>query len=275
MVKRLKRPQKEVKIAVVGKYIALPDAYKSILEALEHAGMSTNSKPNIIWINAEENAKNIVKKLEHIDAIIIHGGFGSRAIEGKIKAIQYARENNVPLLGICLGMQLSIIEACRNLLDIKDATSSEFSNEGTHVVGLMEEWEKGEKVEKRSSGGNLGGTMRLGLYPCDIRADTKAHEAYGEKHINERHRHRYEVDITYKEKLEKAGMIFSGLSPDKKLPEIIEYKNHPWFVAVQFHPEFSSKIFSPNALFVSLLKAAKSKRCSLEEIVSVVPKTHR
>ncbi len=256
IVHALKKERCHVNVAIVGKYVELHDAYKSIIEALEHAGIACHLKPIIQWIDAEKE-ENIEEILKTVDAIIVPGGFGERGTDGKLKAIQFARENNVPFLGICFGMQLSVIEAARNLLHISLACSSEFNKNGLPIVGLLEEWQHKSETITRSKDDNLGGTMRLGLYPCVLQKNSKSYAAYGKTLIEERHRHRYEVDLSYKEKLESVGLIFSGLSPDGKLPEIVEYKNHRWFVGVQFHPELSSKLFAPNPLFSGLLKATQ------------------
>lgn len=256
IVQSLKKERSTINVAIVGKYVELPDAYKSIIEALEHAGIFCQLKPIIHWINAEKE-ENIEELLKNMNAIIVPGGFGERGIEGKLKAIQFSRENKIPFLGICLGMQLSVIEAARNLLHMNLACSSEFNKEGIPIVGLLEEWQHESKIITRSENDNLGGTMRLGLYPCTLQKDSKSYAAYGKELIEERHRHRYEVDFSYKEKLESVGLIFSGISPDGKLPEIVEYKDHPWFIGVQFHPELSSKLFAPNPLFIGLLKATQ------------------
>ena len=251
----LDNPSKEVSVAIVGKYTELQDSYKSIKESLTHAAASNNVKVNILWCNSE-TSKDIVSEIKNADAIIIPGGFGNRGIENKIKAIQYARENKVPLLGICLGMQLSIIEALRNVANINDADSTEFKGmDCSPVISLMSEWKKSDGcTENRSENSDLGGTMRLGSYPCVINENSLAHKIYNKKEINERHRHRYEFNlIQYGEELEKAGVVISGKSPDGQLTEIIERKDHPWFVAVQFHPEFKSRPLSPHPLFNSLI----------------------
>ncbi len=247
--------ENEVNIAVVGKYTDYKDSYKSLLEAIDHASISLKRKANIRWINARQSNKDILKDLKNIDAILVPGAFGEDGAEGKIKMIEYARVNKIPYFGICYGMQMAVIEYARNVLNIKDATSSEFNKEeGTRVVGLMNEWMKDNT--KISNSKNLGGTMRLGSYPCILKEDSLAYKIYNKTNINERHRHRYEVNINFKDDLEKAGLIFSGLSPDEKLPEIIEIKDHPFFIAVQFHPELKSRPFAPHPIFVSFIKAA-------------------
>ena len=248
--------KKDVNIGIIGKYVDLKDAYKSLDEALTHGGIFNNSKINLSRIDSEElNNSNINSKLKNISGILIPGGFGKRGSEGKISAIKYARLNNIPFLGICFGMQMAIIEAARNLLDIKNASSSEFGNSCTPVVGLLNEWKKGKKIFKGNNK-DLGGTMRLGLYDAVLKNNSLISKIYSMKKISERHRHIYEVNINYKEKFEKKGLIFSALSPDGLLPEIIELKNHPWFVGVQFHPEFKSRPFEPHPLFCSFIKAS-------------------
>jgi len=247
--------QKEVNIGIVGKYVALPDAYKSVVESLQHGALSNDVKANIIWIEAEDD-QHLTTELKNLHGMIVPGGFGFRGIDGKIKAIRYARENNIPFLGICLGMQLVIIEAARNLLRLVNASSTEFGPCHDPVVGLMTEWIAKDTTETRSNESDLGGTMRLGAYPCVLDINSKSYQEYGCERITERHRHRYEVNMAYKDDLEKAGLQFVGLSPDGTLPEIVEYKNHPWFVAVQFHPEFKSRPFLPHPLFQGLIKKA-------------------
>ena len=249
--------KKDVNIGIIGKYVNLKDAYKSLDEALIHGGISNNLRVNLTRIDSENlKIQNIKLLLKDVSGVLIPGGFGKRGSEGKIAAIKYARLNNIPFFGICFGMQMAIIEAARNLLNIKDASSSEFGNNCTPVVGLLEDWQKGKKRFKGSEK-NLGGTMRLGLYDAILKNNSLIHKIYSMKKIKERHRHRYEVNIKYKEKFEKKGLIFSALSPDGLLPEIIELKNHPWFVGVQFHPEFKSRPFTPHPLFSSFVKAAE------------------
>ena len=250
--------KKEINIGIVGKYVALPDAYKSVVESVQHAALHNNAKAHIVWIDSE-NDQHLKTELKDLDAIIVPGGFGFRGIDGKLQAIRYARENNIPFLGICFGMQLAVIEAARNLLNLKDASSTEFGPCQSPVVGIMTEWLSKDMTEKRSDESDLGGTMRLGAYPCTLDVTAKSYEAYGTKHITERHRHRYEVNMSYKNDLEKVGLKFVGLSPDATLPEIVEHQNHPWFVAAQFHPEFKSRPFLPHPLFNGLLKAALAK----------------
>ena len=249
-----------VNIGVIGKYVNLKDAYKSLDEALAHGGISNNLKVNLTRIDSENlNIKKLDTLLKKVSGILIPGGFGKRGSEGKIAAIKYARLNNIPFFGICFGMQMAIIEAARNLLNIKNASTSEFGNNCTPVVGLLEEWQKGNKVYKGSMK-NLGGTMRLGLYDAIIKNNSLISKIYSSNKIQERHRHRYEVNIKYKKDFEKKGLIFSALSPDGSLPEIIELKNHPWFIGVQFHPEFKSRPFTPHPLFSSFIKAAAKNK---------------
>ena len=258
IVTKLNSKREKVSIAIVGKYVDLKDAYKSLDEALIHGSLSNNVDLNTEWVDSTKiNKKNVNNILKKYSAILIPGGFGSRGTEGKIEAIAFARKYKVPFFGICFGMQMAIIEAARNLLDIKTATSSEFKNGGTHVVGLMHEWIKGKSIQKGSEK-DLGGTMRLGSYKAKLKKNTLLHKIYKSNLINERHRHRYEVNKNLKKKFEKKGLIFSGLSPDGSLPEAIELENHPWFIGVQFHPEFKSRPFAPHPLFSSFIKAAKN-----------------
>ena len=253
---RVLNPKKDVNIGIIGKYVDLKDAYKSLDEALIHGGISNNVKVNLKRIDSENlKPANIKPLLKDVTGILIPGGFGKRGTEGKIAAIKYARLNNIPFFGICFGMQMAVIEAARNLLNIKNASTSEFGNNCTPVVGLIEEWQKGKKIFKGSEK-DLGGTMRLGLYDAILKNNSLISKIYSEKKIKERHRHRYEVNIKYKNDFEKKGLIFSALSPDGTLPEIIELQNHPWFVGVQFHPEFKSRPFTPHPLFSSFVKAA-------------------
>ena len=253
-------PKTDVNIGIIGKYINLKDAYKSLDEALIHGGISNNVRVKLERIDSEHlDPKKIKPLLKNISGVLIPGGFGKRGTEGKIAAIKYARLNNIPFFGICFGMQMAVIEAARNMLNIKNASSSEFGNNCTPVVGLIEEWQKGKKIFKGSEK-DLGGTMRLGLYDAIIKNNSLISKIYSEKRIKERHRHRYEVNIKYKKDFEKKGLIFSALSPDGTLPEIIELDNHPWFVGVQFHPEFKSRPFTPHPLFSSFIKAANLRR---------------
>lgn len=244
-----RNPKSEVNIALVGKYVELKDAYLSVAESLKHAGIANEVKVNIDWIHSEEvNEENVEKLLKNADGILVPGGFGDRGVEGKIATTKYARENKIPFLGICLGMQLAVTEFARNVVGLKDAHSSELDPETTNpVIDLMPEQEDVE---------DMGGTMRLGIYPCKIYEGTKASEAYGEDLVYERHRHRYEFNNHYREMLTEAGLIISGISPDERLVEIVEIKDHPWFVAGQFHPEFKSRPTHAHPLFRDFVKAA-------------------
>jgi CTP synthase len=252
--------KKSVNIAIIGKYVNLKDAYKSLDEALTHGGIANNLKVKLVRIESDYlKASDIKKKLKNVSGILIPGGFGKRGTEGKIAAIYYARKFKIPFLGICFGMQMAIIEFARNKLNIKKATSSELDKSGIPLVGLINEWNKSGKLIKGTDK-DLGGTMRLGLYEAKLKDKSLIKEIYKSKIIKERHRHRYEVNINYKKKFENKGMIFSGISPDNKLPEIIELNDHPWFIGVQFHPEFKSRPLSPHPLFSSFIKAAKKFR---------------
>ena len=249
IVDKHKHPTKTVKIALVGKYVELRDAYLSVSEALTHGGIYNDAKVEIDWIHSVDvNKDNVNDILKNVDGILIPGGFGDRGIDGKLTALQYARENKVPMLGICLGMQLAVVEFARNVLGLKDAHSSELNADTTNpVIDLMPEQKDIE---------DMGGTMRLGIYPCKVYSGTKAKEAYGEEVIYERHRHRYEFNNIFRDKLTEAGLIISGISPDERLVEIIELKDHPWYVAAQFHPEFKSRPTRPHPLFRDFIKAA-------------------
>ena len=252
--------KKSINIAIIGKYVDLKDAYKSLDEALTHGGIDNNLKVNLVRIDSENlKISEIKKKLKGVSGILIPGGFGKRGTEGKIEAIKYAREKKIPFLGICFGMQMAIIEFARNKLNIKKATSSEFGKDGVPIIGLINEWSKDGELIKGTDK-KMGGTMRLGLYEAKLKENSLIKKIYKSKTIHERHRHRYEVNISYKKQFEENGMIFSGLSLDNKLPEIIELKNHPWFVAVQFHPEFKSRPLAPHPLFSSFIKAAKNHK---------------
>lgn len=254
-------PEGEVTIGVVGKYTSLLDSYKSLNEALIHGGLANNVKVKINWLDAEIFEKdNAVQQLENVDGILVPGGFGERGTEGKVRAVQFAREHKVPFFGICLGMQMSVIECARNQAGLNDVGSSEFGQYGNPVVGLMTEWIKEDsKVNRPEQGGDLGGTMRLGAYPAKLAQGSLAAQVYGANDISERHRHRYEVNTTYKKQLEDQGLVFSGMSPDGRLPEIVERRDHPWFIGVQFHPELKSKPFAPHPLFASFIGAARKK----------------
>ena len=254
-------PEGTVKIAVVGKYTQLLEAYKSLHEAIKHGAIANRVKADIAWVDSELlEVDSPERYLKDVQAIIVPGGFGKRGTEGKINAITYAREHKIPFLGICFGMQMAVIEIMRNVAGIKDADSTEFNPTCTPVVGLMREWQKDGKTEKRSENGDLGGTMRLGAYPCVLKEGSKARQIYGTNQISERHRHRYEVNINYESVLENCNVIISGKSPDGLLPEIIERTDHPWFIGVQFHPELKSKPFAPHPLFVDLIKTALKKK---------------
>ncbi|MCU0729909.1 MAG: CTP synthase [Sphingopyxis sp.] len=249
----------EVTIAVVGKYVGLQDAYKSLNEALVHGGLANRVRVNIQWIDAElfEQADHdIAAQLEPMDAILVPGAFGERGAEGKIEAIRFARERQVPFFGICFGMQMACVEGMRNLCGVTAASSSEFGPTSEPVVGIIEEWMSEEGLQKRSAGGDLGGTMRLGAYQATLDGNSHVASIYGTTDISERHRHRYEVNTAYRQQLEDQGLIFSGMSPDGELPEIVERPDHPWFVGVQFHPELKSKPFDPHPLFASFIAAA-------------------
>lgn len=260
IVETLRHPEGEVRIAVVGKYTQLLEAYKSLNEALTHGGIANRYKVKIKWIDSELLEKEEpASHLNDVSAILVPGGFGQRGTEGKINAIRFAREHKIPYLGICLGMQMAVIETMRNVAGIKNAGTTEFDPNCEPVVGLMTEWDKEGAKEIRSKDGDLGGTMRLGAYKCVLTPNTKAAQAYNCDEISERHRHRYEVNMKYEPQLRMAGMSITGRSPDGKLPEIVEIPDHPWFVAVQFHPELKSKPFAPSPLFVSFVKAAIDK----------------
>jgi CTP synthase len=254
---RIRNPEGDVTIAIVGKYTGMKDAYKSLIEALSHGGVANKVKVTLDWIESEvfEN-EDPAPFLEHVNGILVPGGFGQRGAEGKIRAVQFARERRVPYFGICFGMQMAVIEAARNLCGISDANSTEFGETTEPVVGLMTEWLQGNELQKRTSAGDLGGTMRLGAYPAMLSRGSRVASIYGATEISERHRHRYEVNTNYKDRLEQRGMRFSGMSPDGVLPEIIEYEDHPWFVGVQFHPELKSRPFEPHPLFSSFIEAA-------------------
>jgi CTP synthase len=254
---RVNNPEGEVKIAVVGKYTSLKDAYKSLIEALIHGGITHKTKVDIDWIDSEVfEREDPTPYLEGVHGILVPGGFGQRGVEGKIKAAKYAREHNVPYFGICLGMQLAVIEAARNLAGISNANSTEFGATEEPVVGLMTEWMRGDELEQRGFNANLGGTMRLGAYEAALVPGSRVADIYGSTVISERHRHRYEVNMSYRAALENKGLVFSGMSPDGLLPETVEYANHPWFVGVQFHPELKSRPFEPHPLFSNFISAA-------------------
>ena len=260
IVNRIECPEGEVKIAIVGKYTSLIDSYKSLVESLTHGGIANKVKVTFEWIDSEIfETEGAIRALEDVHGILVPGGFGERGAQGKIAAAKFAREKKIPYFGICFGMQMAVIEAARNLIGLEQANSSEFGSTDYPIVGLMTEWLKGNRHEHRSQTSDLGGTMRLGAYECHLRPGSKVATIYGTTRISERHRHRYEVDINYREKLEAVGLIFSGLSPDGILPEIVERSDHPWYIGVQFHPELKSKPFDPHPLFTSFIEAAVSQ----------------
>ncbi len=260
ITKTVLNTKKVVDIAIIGKYVNLKDAYKSLDEALVHGGISNKVKVNLIRIESDNLKSNEIKRrLKNVSGLLIPGGFGKRGTDGKISAIKYARENKIPFLGICFGMQMAIIEFARNKLKIKKAGSSELDKKCYPVIGLINEWDKDGKIIKGTDK-NLGGTMRLGLYEAKLRNNSAINRIYKSKSIKERHRHRYEVNNNLKDQFERKGLIFSGMSPDNKLPEIIELKNHPWFIGVQFHPEFKSRPLAPHPLFSSFIKASKNHK---------------
>ncbi len=258
IVERLRRPEGIVRIAVVGKYTGLKDAYKSLSEALVHGGIANGVRVEVDWIESEIfEQPDAIHRLEDVHGILVPGGFGHRGAEGKIAAARFAREHGIPFFGICLGMQMAVVEAARHLAGLEDAGSTEFGRPRHPVVGLLTEWEKeGGERERREKGGDLGGTMRLGAYPAVLKAGSRVAAIYGTTRISERHRHRYEVNLGYREQLERAGLVFSGMSPDGRLPEIVEIPGHPWYIGVQFHPELKSKPFDPHPLFASFIRAA-------------------
>ncbi|HEY6256449.1 MAG TPA: CTP synthase, partial [Xanthobacteraceae bacterium] len=254
---RIRSPEGDVTIAIVGKYTGMKDAYKSLIEALSHGGIANKVKVNLDWIESEVfEREDPTPFLEHVDGILVPGGFGQRGAEGKIKAVQFARERHVPYFGICFGMQMAVVEAARNLCGIGEANSTEFGATAEPVVGLMTEWMKGNELHRRGRDGDLGGTMRLGAYPALLQRGSRAADIYGTNEISERHRHRYEVNTAYRGRLEQHGMRFCAMSPDGVLPEMIEYADHPWFIGVQFHPELKSRPFEPHPLFASFVGAA-------------------
>ena len=257
IVERVTKPEGEVTIAVVGKYTVMIDAYKSLAEALAHGGIANNVRVRLIWIDSEVfEQEDAVQHLEGVNGILVPGGFGERGAEGKVAAVTFARQRNVPYFGICFGMQMAVVEAARNLAGIETAGSTEFGPCQDPVVGLMTEWLKGNELVKRQQGGDMGGTMRLGAYECHLGEGSRVREIYDKAVIHERHRHRYEVNTNYRKQMEDAGLVFSGMSPDGVLPEIIELPGHPWFIGVQFHPELKSRPFEPHPLFTSFIAAA-------------------
>jgi CTP synthase len=256
---RLEHYEGEVTIGVVGKYVGLPDAYKSLNEALVHGGIANRAKVHIRWLDAEmfeHPDANLAAELEPLHGILVPGGFGERGSEGKIASVQFARERNVPFFGICLGMQMACIEGARNTAGIEEASTTEFGPTSEPVVGLITEWMSSEGLQERAADGDLGGTMRLGAYPAKLDGNSVVRAIYGSDEISERHRHRYEVNSHYMEPLEKGGLVFSGMSPDGRLPEIVERPDHPWFIGVQFHPELKSRPFELHPLFAGFIEAA-------------------
>ena len=263
IVRTERAPEGEVRIAVVGKYVNLLDSYKSLIEALHHGGIANKVRVQLDWVDAaifergEGDRAHALERLENVHGILVPGGFGERGTAGKIDAVRFARERRIPFFGICFGMQMAVIECARNLAGIPDASSTEFGPTDQPVVGLLTEWARGNEIERRREGGDLGGTMRVGAYPAHLKPGTHARATYGDQaEISERHRHRFEVNIHYRERLEAQGLHFSGLSPDGILPEIVEYPDHPWFIGVQFHPELKSKPFEPHPLFAGFIEAA-------------------
>ncbi|MGA9138564.1 MAG: CTP synthase [Methylovirgula sp.] len=257
ITERIRNPEGEVTIAIVGKYTGMKDAYKSLIEALAHGGMANRVKVRLDWIESEVfEDSDPAPRLEHVDGILVPGGFGQRGAEGKILAARFARERKVPYFGICFGMQMAVVEASRSLAGIADANSSEFGPTKHPVVGLMTEWMRDNELQVRAAEGDLGGTMRLGAYAAHLNEGSKIAGIYNTTEISERHRHRYEVNMTYREQLQDKGLIFAGLSPDGLLPETVELAGHPWFIGVQYHPELKSRPFDPHPLFASFIAAA-------------------
>ena len=257
VVEPVRAPEGEVNIAIVGKYTELKDAYKSLTEALQHGGIANRVRVNFEWQDAEVfEREDAAAYLEKVNGILVPGGFGERGSEGKIAAAHFARTRNVPYFGICFGMQMAVLEAARNLAGITDASSTEFGGNGSPLIGLMTEWMKDDQLETRGIDVDMGGTMRLGAYQARLAAGSKVAEIYGSEVISERHRHRYEVNMAYRDQLEATGLVFSGVSPDGLLPEIVEFKDHPWYIGVQYHPELKSRPFEPHPLFSSFIEAA-------------------
>ncbi len=258
IVNIVRAPEGEVRIAIVGKYINLLDSYKSLAEALAHGGIANRVRVRLDWVDSQIfEAPDAVARLEDVHGILVPGGFGERGTEGKIAAVRFARERRIPFFGICFGMQMAVIECARNLAGLPDASTTEFGPCDDPVVGLLTEWARGNEIERRAEGGNLGGTMRLGAYPATLSAGSLVRDMYaGAAGIHERHRHRYEVNVHYRDRLEQTGLRFSGMSPDGVLPEIVEYPDHPWFIGVQYHPELKSKPFAPHPLFAGFIAAS-------------------
>jgi CTP synthase len=257
IVDLVRAPEGEVRIAVVGKYTNLLDSYKSLAEALTHGGLQNRVRVHLDWVDSQIfEQPDAVARLEGVHGILVPGGFGERGTEGKIAAVRFARERRVPFLGICFGMQMAVIECARNQVGLPDASSTEFGPCGNPVVGLLTEWARGNEMERREAGGNLGGTMRLGAYPAELEPDSLVSRVYGATHIQERHRHRWEVNVHYRQEIEAQGLRFSGMSPDGILPEIVERPDHPWFIGVQYHPELKSKPLAPHPLFSGFIRAA-------------------
>ena len=258
LVRRVRQPAYDVRIAVVGKYTNLLDSYKSLAEALNHGGIANRVRVRLDWVDSQIfEQPDTVERLEDVHGILVPGGFGERRSEGKIAAVGVPAGRNIPVFGICFGMQMAVIECARNLAGLADASSTEFGPSTEPVVGLLTEWARGNEMERRAEGGELGGTMRLGSYPAHLQADSLVRDMYsGAGAIAERHRHRYEVNVHYRERLEATGLVFSGMSPDGILPEIVEYPDHPWFIGVQYHPELKSKPFDPHPLFAGFIAAS-------------------
>ncbi|WP_029894826.1 CTP synthase [Desulfohalovibrio reitneri] len=263
LIEKLEHPSGEVSIGIVGKYVDLKEAYKSLHEALIHGGVANDVQVNLVYVNSEDLTRdNVAKQLKGLDGVLVPGGFGSRGVPGKVESIRFARENKIPFFGICLGMQCACIEAARNVLGIEGADSEEFHPDTEEaIIYLMTEWFdfRSQCMERRNKDSDLGGTMRLGGYPCVVKHDTKAWDAYGEENISERHRHRYEYNQKYMAAMEEQGYVFSGTSPNGELVEIVELKDHPWFLGCQFHPEFKSRPMRPHPLFREFIKAAKQR----------------
>jgi CTP synthase len=253
---------RQVEIAVVGKYVKLTDSYKSLNEALSHGGIANHCQVKLRYVDSEDLEKDVMRLLADIDGILVPGGFGTRGVEGKVNAVTYAREKGVPYFGICLGMQVAVVEMARNLCGLKGANSTEFDEGTKHpVIYLMEEWvDRDERTQKRDRSSDKGGTMRLGAYPCTVKSGTNSYKAYGQDLVFERHRHRFEFNLRYRKELEDQGVEIAGISPDERLVEVVEMKDHPWFVGCQFHPEFKSKPFSPHPLFRDFIKASLKHR---------------